>query len=789
MAEYSRKEFSQYSKAALLDHIEQQNEQLGRLETRFRDVVRAYKSLTKEKEALDACLKVLSKPTPPVPSSLPSDVAPVTPDKMVGITKNADESYSTVDGEQATPKKEVESEGETRDSDGVQSGGEGGGALAEGQDSAVVLMRQVETLTRTISTLSEERSKLEMNYQKDKKALLSQQEALTRQLQTEREKWDVETAKLHKQIEETQLHLNHEKRCREEDQAHHAAMLRELQELVVGEREGKTHLGAKLVEAEAALSRLHVQVTQDRSQGYEQKVQVLSGELEDLKERLKVAEEQNSRANPALLQLQKELERTRVDHLEALVAEQQRANEAEASLRLHAEHEERRVASLETRVAELSDMVGKYEQRREQDQLSIHKLKDRVTQLDSENTVLTKAQVEKQGFVNNDIAEQISALQEKVSKLKALLKMATQKISEKAVLPFNVEDMSVNDYARMISLEVGPEQRQQELFQLKDEYERYKHRAQAVLKSREVGKDVDLGRDLKDLQIQNSQQASQLETLRAQLAEKEEGHSLQLQSLREEVRSLHDKHQKDALQMELQYKQKLQDLNQHIVSARERTLRVIAEKDTELTQLRGQVQQMVAEGRSQGAEGRSLGGGARPPSVSRQLSVGSQSSLNSGGPYDQRPSHLDDSLHLSTTLTGDVVEGAVQELLEQSPAPSDGRLLLYKHDQQRKEAELSMSRRRWLELEEALREAQERHGKFSEQNKVLKEEIRKLERDRSRETENFEYLKNVVFHYMCVDGDSKEQMITPIATILHFSPDEVQQIKNGTGGKKWTYKF
>ena len=44
---------------------------------------------------------------------------------------------------------------------------------------------------------------------------------------------------------------------------------------------------------------------------------------------------------------------------------------------------------------------------------------------------------------------------------------------------------------------------------------------------------------------------------------------------------------------------------------------------------------------------------------------------------------------------------------------------------------------------------------------------------RSRETENFEYLKNVVFHYMCVDGDSKEQMITPIATILHFSPDEV----------------
>ena len=44
---------------------------------------------------------------------------------------------------------------------------------------------------------------------------------------------------------------------------------------------------------------------------------------------------------------------------------------------------------------------------------------------------------------------------------------------------------------------------------------------------------------------------------------------------------------------------------------------------------------------------------------------------------------------------------------------------------------------------------------------------------RSRETENFEYLKNVVFHYMCAEGASKEQMVTPISTILHFSPEEV----------------
>lgn len=43
---------------------------------------------------------------------------------------------------------------------------------------------------------------------------------------------------------------------------------------------------------------------------------------------------------------------------------------------------------------------------------------------------------------------------------------------------------------------------------------------------------------------------------------------------------------------------------------------------------------------------------------------------------------------------------------------------------------------------------------------------------RSRETENLEYLKNVIFHFMCSDS-GREQLIVPIATILHFTPNEV----------------
>ena len=48
------------SKKELLDTIEGQKKQLGQYQTRFKDVVRAYKGLLKEKEALEASLKVLT---------------------------------------------------------------------------------------------------------------------------------------------------------------------------------------------------------------------------------------------------------------------------------------------------------------------------------------------------------------------------------------------------------------------------------------------------------------------------------------------------------------------------------------------------------------------------------------------------------------------------------------------------------------------------------------------------------------------------------------------------------
>ena len=43
-----------------------------------------------------------------------------------------------------------------------------------------------------------------------------------------------------------------------------------------------------------------------------------------------------------------------------------------------------------------------------------------------------------------------------------------------------------------------------------------------------------------------------------------------------------------------------------------------------------------------------------------------------------------------------------------------------------------------------------------------------------------EYVKNVIFHFMCSDSYGREQMISPISTVLHFSPDEVLLMCNSS---------
>ena len=91
-----------------------------------------------------------------------------------------------------------------------------------------------------------------------------------------------------------------------------------------------------------------------------------------------------SETPPELLSVRQELSELKSKHAVDLRRAEQRSSEVEERAQHLRAAQEHRVVNLEARLHELSDTVGSYDRLRQQDQVSIQKLRERVQQLDSE---------------------------------------------------------------------------------------------------------------------------------------------------------------------------------------------------------------------------------------------------------------------------------------------------------------------------------------------------------------------------------------------------------------------
>ncbi|GFT54440.1 GRIP and coiled-coil domain-containing protein 2 [Nephila pilipes] len=99
-------------------------------------------------------------------------------------------------------------------------------------------------------------------------------------------------------------------------------------------------------------------------------------------------------------------------------------------------------------------------------------------------------------------------------------------------------------------------------------------------------------------------------------------------------------------------------------------------------------------------------------------------------------------------------------------------------------ADLNASNKKIEHLTEVLNESESTNLRLSEQVRVLKEEVRRLERNKEREqhAENLEYLKNVFIKFATLGACSEKAMLIPVlTTMLKLSPAEQQQLKNIAG--------
>ncbi|XP_025105948.1 GRIP and coiled-coil domain-containing protein 1-like isoform X2 [Pomacea canaliculata] len=691
--------------------IESLKDQLQQYKDKLRDVVAAYKSLAKEKEALEASLAALSS----------SDMA--RGDRMCGeaVTSREPQNAAHI----ASSEAAADPLGVTQPSD-------------DGTPQMKALKEQLRILTVSMTTLTQEKNRIESQFLADNKQLRQDNEELMRKAEEDRVLWSAKKETLEQQIQELKSRIRGLQLEREKEQTDYAVMLRELQKLLSEERLQKEALELQLDEMRRTL---YEQNTNNIVlEEYEKKIRELSQELNSVRDRMQRAEIKASQPSPFVLELQKEMVEMKNEHQRIVSQEQHKATEAEHRLQQHSTQSEERISSLEEKLSELSEVVGNYERLRFQDQQAINKLKERVTQLDIENTALVRASKPYSGNSNEDEHLDVHALFDQILHLKKTLLAANQKSEKPLDLSelFTLESQVKNECTSCEYLK-------EELEQLKEDYERYKLRAQSVLKNKH--KEKSSSKEVDILKEQVSDLRERLKTSSTHHQEEVEQLQLKIDSLSRSMLAQADAHKAELGHLKNAHQKEIFVLEQEAKKQRERTVALLAEKDQEIENLRSSSHDYYSR--------------------MKDLSL---ESLHDGDGLLQGEADVNDT---------------VAQLLMQPPAQGEATLLHFAQEKARQDVEIVGLRRHKHQLENALRELQHsmslKEEKSQDALQKLEEQIHKLERDKSRESANLEYLKNVFLKFLVstsYDTHGRTQMLKAIATILQFSPAEKELVKS-----------
>lgn len=264
---------------------------------------------------------------------------------------------------------------------------------------------QLSTLMHSLATLSAEKSRMEALFQADKKQLKLDLSTKEKQLLELKERNRNSKTEAQLEIENIRSKLIVERHARDKDHNDNMLMVRELQKLLSDERHLKENLEMQLNDLKNQFS------STDNSERII--IKDLSNELDSLKRKLKQFEsskgncsENYENSTAILQQLQNEMGNLKQQHSVAIKNEQKRAvNAEERNQKLSSVHEQR-VANLEARLQELSKTVGSYDRLRSQDQENILKLKEKISELSSNQKNSDKI-IKTSSFDVNSIIDEI----------------------------------------------------------------------------------------------------------------------------------------------------------------------------------------------------------------------------------------------------------------------------------------------------------------------------------------------------------------------------------------------
>ena len=316
------------SRPELLAIIAQQKEQLSRYEARLKDVVRAYKGLAKEKEALEKSVAVLGKNQVPYSDNdLESNASSSPEDKNISNkSQNPDEARSETDS--------------TKDS-----------YISRQENSSFDL----KVLQDSLATLTAEKSRMTNAYQDEKKRMKNEKQELEKTVRQMQKEVDDVKLKSKAEAEELKSKWIVERHNREKESNDNTLMLRELQKIVGDERAGKERIELELQETKDKLKGL--ELAGSYNEEYEKRVRALETETKKKSEEIAKLLAKCKETPPELLQLRQQAEEMRHDHRRNLERAESRASEAEKQSSISRASHEKRVVNLESRLQVLHNFL------------------------------------------------------------------------------------------------------------------------------------------------------------------------------------------------------------------------------------------------------------------------------------------------------------------------------------------------------------------------------------------------------------------------------------------------
>ncbi|XP_030374495.1 GRIP and coiled-coil domain-containing protein 1 [Scaptodrosophila lebanonensis] len=672
--------------------VTSQKEQLTRYEKRLKDVVTAYKGLLKEKEALETSLAALS-------NNKDIDHA----EAAIANNSNKDTVDTAVDdGASATDP-------------------------TTSNDDKGQLQTQIITLMNSLATLSAEKSRMEASFQADKKQLRSQIAQKEKTIQELNAKAKEQALRSKADVDEVKAKWIIERQEREKETNNQMLMIRELQKLYADERHFKENI-------EMQLNNFKTQFASNEAEN--SRLRELQAQLKEARAQLKqfqVQADQTSTSSSSdsaalLQQVRQEMQQLKEQHAVAINQEQRRLLRAEEQTRKQVALHEDRVANLEARLAELSSTVGNYDRLRQQDQDSIHALKQQLQDL---NLTTTNATPEAKPFNDHDVG----ALVEEIVRLKKLL------TSE------NARATNPLDLTKVLAIGNGSVENHVQC-------EQQLQGVQQALEASEMERTVLIEKiNLQKTQIQTLQ--DKVQVLNRNIDEAELELKQQGDKLRQALNYERVKWQENQAELENETRCKLNELEQQLQKQRQRSLQLLDEKEQEIKALQ----------------------------TSFEIFHSSAVTINPSVPSAETYANSSDAESIAGERERD------RKVRSKKLSLGDNcHMLHYANELARKEIEITALRKSKYAAESSLRKAiQEKvtaQQEMHEQIECLEEQVDRLERCKTREGANLEYLKNVIISFIVAkDAEGKRHMLNAIGAVLQLTNAELQII-NGTFQKK-----